>query len=206
MCDPETHPISVLHLSGESHPSIRALAYRSQVSEIQDHMEKLKARLEYRQHFVMWVWTVEPNPRRTGNHIHGYLRDPTFTVDQLREVATSRGIGMGEEVHLEPIPYPVPLTYFSYLTKYITTPQTLARYRYLNGAKVLHPSQGFWLDGKGVPTTLTKLERAQPPAPAGWKAQHAGPLSYPASVRYVEPVPWDPPSLSPARPLRLKGR
>ena len=45
---------------------------------------------------VQWLWTIEPNPKATGYHLHAWGWGDAFSKDQLAEQAGMVGYGLSE--------------------------------------------------------------------------------------------------------------
>ncbi len=104
-----------------------------------------------------WCWHIEPNPKDTGRHAHGWQRGEDFLPQRaLSEVA--RSVGMGPVVFVnrvktkpgEAIGYGMKLAGVAYGLKLTEAEATMGVYLEANGNRLVHASRGFWRgeDGK----------------------------------------------------------
>lgn len=127
---------------------------------IRNRMKKLTWRVR-REGFAMeWCWHVEPNPRGTGHHVHGWQRGDFLPQGRLSEIAS--GEGMGEFVRISqirqtqgPVNYGMKLAGIDYGMKNAQA----AGYLSVNGGRLVHSSRGFWIDERGEKVPLREAQR-----------------------------------------------
>jgi hypothetical protein len=89
------------------------------------------------------VYGVEPNPRGTGHHAHGWLRGDKIPRTRLQDRAWQAGMG---RVSCQPVTYS---GNFAYPMKLATWNEpSLAAYRAANGPQILHATKPFWTDAR----------------------------------------------------------
>jgi len=128
--------------------------------EIHSRMHRVRQTLTRSGCQSEWVYHVEPNPRRTGNHIHLWLRAADFVPDRLLNAAARAGMGaefatarryepmLGETAPL--------LTYGMKACSYAPDGATALwpaaeQYLQLNSGQLGHATRGFWRDALGRP-------------------------------------------------------
>jgi hypothetical protein len=107
-----------------------------------------------------WVWSIEPNPKGTGHHLHGYQRGEFVPQRVVCRVADSVGMGANSDIRKWRPRGDGSVTYNSKLAlgstygmKLVERSESLNRYLDCNGGRLVHASRGFWLDASGKPTT-----------------------------------------------------
>jgi hypothetical protein len=101
-----------------------------------------------------WAWSVEPNPRGTGHHVHAVQHGAFVPVRQLSRIADYYGMGRVVDIRaLERVDaatsYLVKLAGEAYGLKSALRGQ-LEEYVEVNGGRqLLHTSRGFWRDQDG---------------------------------------------------------
>jgi hypothetical protein len=101
-----------------------------------------------------WAWAVEPNPKRTGFHVHAVQHGAFVPVRALSRIADYYGAGRVVDVramhHQEAgTAYLVKLAGEAYGMKSAMRGQ-LEEYLDANGGRLLHTSRGFWRDEGGA--------------------------------------------------------
>lgn len=110
-----------------------------------------------------WAWSVEPNPRGTGYHVHA-LQWGSYTPQRLlSERAVARGMGRVTWVNAldrrsASSIYLVKLAADAYGMKAATRAGEFERYLDVNGGRLMHTSRQFWRDG-GVPLRCERPRR-----------------------------------------------
>lgn len=104
-----------------------------------------------------WCWHVEPNPKRTGHHVHFWQRGSYVPQRLLSEVADKRGCGGVVDVRRWRPPtrggtnYGVKMAGVSYGMKMAEATATQLAYLQANGGRLVHASRRFWRDNIGAP-------------------------------------------------------
>jgi hypothetical protein len=106
---------------------------------------------------LQWVWSVEPNPRGTGHHVHAEQYGPFVPQRLLSRLADYRGMGRVVDVrrvrHRVDVTsrYLVKLAADAYGTKLARGDmEQLGEYLRANGGRqMVHASRGFWRDQGG---------------------------------------------------------
>lgn len=108
------------------------------------------------------AFTVEPNPRLTGHHVHLWWRGDAPSEWQLREAATAVGLGFEVDVTARGTirngAYGFKAVIDSPVGATALWPQA-EQFLAMNGGRLVHPSRGFWLDAQGRPVTLREAIR-----------------------------------------------
>jgi len=123
--------------------------------EIRQRVRKFHRLLRRQGRQVEHAYSVEPNPRGTGNHIHGWTWGSPITLEELQDAAT--GAGMGAEVWIGPahvLPTTPPMIKYG-LKSVLDYPPGVTEmwpeareFLELNGGRLLHATRGFWRDGE----------------------------------------------------------
>jgi hypothetical protein len=104
-----------------------------------------------------WCWHVEPNPKGTGQHIHGWQWGDFIPQRALSAAAGS--VGMGRVVYVnrvkakpgQSLDYGMKLAGVAYGLKLAQAEATMKVYREANGNRLVHASRGFWRGEDGKP-------------------------------------------------------
>jgi hypothetical protein len=96
-----------------------------------------------------WVWSVEPNPARTGHHVHGWQRGDFLLQARLSEMATRRGMGMRVDIQRwhERGGEGYALKGVGYGMKGSEADVAAETFLRVNGGRLTHASRGFFRDG-----------------------------------------------------------
>ncbi len=123
---------------------------------VRNRMKQFVYRLRQEVEDVNLAWHVEPNPKGTGHHGHGwhYGRQK---LPQARMSAIAAGLGMGEFVRVnklrcdpaKPIGYGLKLAGVGYGLKATQAQETITTYLDANGGRMVHATRGYWRDGQG---------------------------------------------------------
>ncbi len=175
--------------------------------ELRGRMFRLAYDLRQEIGALQWAWSVEPNPKGTGHHVHA-LQWGSFVANNdhvlgvrdstLSRMAQRRGLGRVVDVRLvagreAAARYPLKmLAAHAYTTKMASDPSTLERYLSANGARLVHVSRGFWRrpDGSSIPSTRVAMREAREavhgPSDGHWVLEHkergaGAPLTLPRS-------------------------
>lgn len=119
---------------------------------VRSRMFRLRHRLVRELCELHWVWSVEPNPRGTGHHVHAEQYGPFVPQRLLSAIADRTGMGRVVDVrrvaHRVDVSsrYLVKLAADAYGTKLARGDmEQLATYLRANGGRQLvHASRGFW--------------------------------------------------------------
>lgn len=118
-----------------------------------------------------WCWHVEPNPKRTGHHVHFWQRGGYVPQALLSRVADSRGCGGVADVRTWKAPtragttYGVKMAGVSYGLKMTEASASQLAYLAANGGRLVHASRLFWRDNIGKAC-------GQRAGMAAWAAEH----------------------------------
>jgi hypothetical protein len=103
------------------------------------------------------AYHVEPNPKGTGRHAHGYQRGSYVPQALLQDVCGRAGLGIpyieryvppkGDPS--KPIGYGLKLAGIDYGLKMAESEASLRTYLDCNGDRLVHATRGYWLDGQG---------------------------------------------------------
>jgi len=122
-------------------------------------------------YYLHLVWHVESNPEATGHHIHAWQRGDFIHVQDLASATESLGMGIPfiQAVRTQR----GPLTYGMKLAANLDrspadAAQRLDAYLVVNGGRLVHATQGFWLSAAGDPTTLRQATRQGHNRPQNW--------------------------------------
>lgn len=134
-----------LSLVGERWPDVRR------------RMRKLRHRLVDELGELHWVWSVEPNPKGTGHHVHAEQYGPFIPQRLLSRWAAAEGMGRVVDVRRIRMRVDVSSRYLlklaadAYGTKLARGDmEQLSTYLRVNGGRQLvHASRGFWRDQDG---------------------------------------------------------
>lgn len=102
-----------------------------------------------------WCWHVEPNPRRTGHHVHFWQRGGYVPQRLLSAVADRRGCGGVADVRAWKMPshagtnYGVKMAGVAYGMKMADASASQVAYLAANGGRLVHASRGWWRDNIG---------------------------------------------------------
>lgn len=130
---------------------------RFELTQVGNDWHTVRARLKrlrydivaegYRDH--EWAWMVEPNPRGTGHHVHGYQKGPYIPQARLSDLAARRG--MGFRVYIKAMAGQRATGYglkaLTYGLKGASREESHGLHLALNGGRLSHHSRGFY----GVP-------------------------------------------------------
>jgi hypothetical protein len=107
------------------------------------------------------AYHVEPNPRGTGRHAHGYQRGSFVPQALLQDVCRTAGMGFPDIRRWEPpkqdpdkpVGYGLKLAGIDYGLKMADTEENLRTYLDCNGGRLVHTTRGYWRDkdGKALP-------------------------------------------------------
>jgi hypothetical protein len=173
-------PINALRITGAiALAGPERLLTLTQVGEswatVRVRMRRLRHRLVNDVGAVQWVWSVEPNPRGTGHHVHAEQYGAFVPVRRLSALA--RREGMGQVVDIRRIRmrvdvssrYLVKLAADAYGTKLARGDvEQLGAYLRANGGRqMVHASRGFWRDQDGRPLSGVAEARKIAQGPSG---------------------------------------
>ena len=110
-----------------------------------------------------FAWAIEPNPKDTGYHAHGWVWGDPIPRETFQYRATSAGLGMANLIRV------TNERDFAYPMKNAThNARSLHEHRRLNGREPIH-ARGFWRDTATGEINLKKAEaikRSTPVRPA----------------------------------------
>ncbi len=102
------------------------------------------------------AYHVEPNPKHTGRHAHGYQRGSYVPQAVLQDVCQRAGMGFPYIERYEPpkgskkvIDYGLKLAGIDYGLKLADTEESLRTYLDCNGNRLVHATRGYWRDAEG---------------------------------------------------------
>jgi len=105
------------------------------------------------------AWSVEPNPKGTGHHVHALHYGAFVPQRTLSRLSDAAGLGPVVDIRrvtrrLEASRYGLKLAASAYGVK--MADGELESYLRCNGGRVIHTSRGFWRDGPGRPIRSTR--------------------------------------------------
>ena len=122
-------------------------------AERRARMKRLRHDLVQELGAVEWAWSVEPNPRGTGHHVHAVQWGDFLPQRRLSQMADRRGMGRVVDVraldrHAGSSLYLVKMAADAYGLKQATSATDREAFIDANGGRLLHTSRGFWRDGQ----------------------------------------------------------
>ena len=117
------------------------------------------------------AYHVEPNPKGTGHHVHGFQRGDFIPQAVLASMASRQGMGYVVDIRRyragkRASTYGVKLAGIGYGLKATATSEGLRSYLDLNGGRFVHASRDFWRDENGQRCTQGDAVRAW------WRTRH----------------------------------
>jgi hypothetical protein len=131
---------------------------RNRVKQFTSRMRREGYRLD-------WAYHVEPNPKGTGRHLHGYQRGDFLPQDLVSSVADSCGMGKVAWItKFEPpadgAQYGTKLVGIDYGLKMNEAEESARTFLAANGGRMVHATRGFWQDDDGNPCGLGEAKKA----------------------------------------------
>lgn len=116
-----------------------------------------------------WCWSVEPNPRGTGHHVHAWQRGDFLPQRELSNIARREGAGHVVDIRRwdqggrEEAGYG--LKGVTYGTKLASGEDSAEAFLAANGGRLTHQSRGWWTLGtaKAEEAAAVQLHRAGKP-------------------------------------------
>lgn len=143
-----------------------------------DAMSRLIRGVRRRKGRAVWAWVVEPDSYSTLTHAHAYVRpDAAAAHDELEHVWAASAEACGLNVHVKPyasagmldgyafkkvLAWNRPMTTHTFDARWALAQEALDLHLDLNHGRLVHQSQGFWLDESGDPSPLEQLTRRSP--------------------------------------------
>jgi hypothetical protein len=129
---------------------------------VRDRMKQLRCDVAAEVGAFQWTWHVEPNPQRTGHHVHAWQHS-AFVPQRLLS-SRAAGVGMGGFARINRIRSVAAagsygLKGISYGLKGVEAEDEGLGYLVDNGWRLTHQSRGFYRVG-GVPVNVKAAERA----------------------------------------------
>ena len=126
-----------------------------------------------------WTWAAEPNPGKTGVHVHGYAHTGASgrVLCHVPVVRAAKSAGLGRQLELKQIEPGSDAAYFQYPMKSLADPELEDEYLALNGSSkriclIRSSKSGFWRLGANGPTV--RRAEAEVEAYARSRAPHNG--------------------------------
>ena len=138
-------------------------------AQIRQRMYHFTADLRGLGHSLELVYSVEPNPKRTGNHVHAWQHGDYIPRADIRAAALRRG--MGERVDIRRWQADSNEGYglkgVGYGLKGAAALESGREYLLLNGRRLTHQTRGFWRSGGGDTLKVKQAERLASADPNG---------------------------------------
>ena len=110
-----------------------------------------------------WTFSVEPNPKGTGHHVHAWQRGAFIPQAALSSAADAAGFGPFariNKVRTEQGAGAYGLKGLGYGLKGAAAVESRVSFLLANGKRLTHQSRGFFLDSEGQPVPVRDSERA----------------------------------------------
>jgi hypothetical protein len=122
---------------------------------------------------IDWCWTVEPNPRGTGHHVHAWQRGDFVPQRQLSRMADRRGMGSRVDLrrwhqgHADGAGYA--LKGITYGVKGAAQDGGAARFLRANGGRLTHQTRAWWGPGGVRDREREAVARRRAPGEGPWE-------------------------------------
>lgn len=137
---------------------------------VRTRVRKWTQRIREQGYDIEWCYHVEPNPKGTGHHLHGFQRGSFIPQEVISR--TADGCGMGRVAYVQKfeapsagVRYGVKMAGIQYGLKMAEQEASMSAYLRANGGRLVHASRGFWRV-KDQPVGLGEAKKA-------WAREHA---------------------------------
>lgn len=142
-----------------------------------------------------WVWSVEPNPKGTGRHVHAWQRGTYVPQQALADAATREGCGRVVDIRAwrkgSDAATAYALKSISYGTKGAMGVDP-AGFVAMNGGRLSHQSRGWWTVGGARDQEREAIRAFFGDSTDEWLPVHAGSASGVAkALRGADPYPLE---------------
>lgn len=132
---------------------------------VRTRVRKWTQRIREHGYQIDWCYHVEPNPKGTGHHLHGFARGDFIPQAIISSVADSCGMGRVAYIQKFEAPedqgvgYGVKMAGVPYGLKMAEQQASMNTYLQANGGRLVHASRGFW-QVDGAPVGLGEAKKA----------------------------------------------